>query len=116
MSNWHCDLKAPRVVSEPRWSCHCCNKGNACGTWGPCSATNDHNRGGAGSFTRVGVEAFGFPGCGIEFELLCMGQRLWRQLGLDGIRLELNCIGSSEARASYAAALRDYLQTTRSLV
>ena len=61
-------------------------------------------------FNQVGVEAFGFPGTGIEYELILMGQRLWRQLGLGGIELRLNCIGGSEERNCYSEALRRHFE------
>ena len=61
-------------------------------------------------FNQVGVETFGFPGTGIEYELLLMGQRLWRKLELSGIELHLNCIGGSEERNRYSEALRHHFE------
>ena len=40
-----------------------------------------------------------------------MCARLWQDLGLDGITLELNSVGSSEARARYRAKLVAYLES-----
>jgi ATP phosphoribosyltransferase regulatory subunit HisZ len=45
-------------------------------------------------FHQVGVEAFGFPGPDIDAEQILMGARLWDDLGLDGIALQLNTLGS----------------------
>lgn len=40
-----------------------------------------------------------------------MTARLWRELGIaQHVRLELNSIGSLEARANYRTALIDYLE------
>src|SRR6266702_2017868 len=49
-------------------------------------------------YHTFGVEALGFAGPDIDLEQLTMVGRLWRRLGLSGITLELNTIGSSEER------------------
>lgn len=64
-------------------------------------------------FNQVGVEAFGFPGPDIDAELILMGARLWDDLGLDGIRLEINSLGQSEERAKYRASLIAYFEKYR---
>ncbi|MDR0701701.1 MAG: histidine--tRNA ligase [Azoarcus sp.] len=61
-------------------------------------------------FHQVGVEALGFAGPDIDAELIVMGARLWGQLGLADVRLELNSLGSAEERASHRAALIAYLE------
>ena len=61
-------------------------------------------------FHQVGVEALGFAGPDIDAEHIVMCARLWRALGLEGIRLELNSLGSAEARASYRSKLVSYLE------
>ena len=60
-------------------------------------------------FHQIGVEALGFDGPDIDAEHIVMCARLWRSLGLDGIALELNTLGSSDARARYRARLVQYL-------
>ena len=61
-------------------------------------------------FHQVGVECFGMAGPDIDAELLMMTARLWEQLGLaPHTRLEINSIGSAEARRAYRDALVDYL-------
>lgn len=62
-------------------------------------------------FHQVGVEALGFAGPDIDAEHILMCARLWKALGLDGITLELNSLGSSEARARYRAKLVAYLES-----
>ena len=65
-------------------------------------------------FHQIGVEAFGIATPDIDAELILITARLWRQLGLgDSVELQLNSIGSSEARANYRAALVDYLEDHR---
>lgn len=63
-------------------------------------------------FQQVGVEIFNLPGPDVDAELIAMTWRLWRQLGVaEGVTLQLNTLGSSEARAEYRNALVDYLQS-----
>jgi histidyl-tRNA synthetase len=62
-------------------------------------------------FHQIGVEAFGMAGPDIDAELIFLSARLWRELGIaDHVTLELNSIGSLEARAAYKTALVAYLQ------
>jgi histidyl-tRNA synthetase len=61
-------------------------------------------------FHQVGAEAMGFPGPDVDAEMLLMCARLWNDLGLEGLRLELNSLGSAEERANYRGALVDYLK------
>ncbi|MFU8837332.1 MAG: histidine--tRNA ligase [Thiohalomonadaceae bacterium] len=62
-------------------------------------------------FHQIGVETFGLTGPDIDAELILMTARLWKQLGLDdAVQLQLNSLGSSEARATYRAILVDYLR------
>ncbi len=54
---------------------------------------------------------FGLDGPDVDAELIMMTARLWRELGIaQHVRLELNSIGSLEARANYRTALIDYLE------
>ncbi|MBK8400340.1 histidine--tRNA ligase [Propionivibrio sp.] len=61
-------------------------------------------------FNQVGVESFGFPGPDIDAEQILMGARLWDDLGLEGIRLQLNTLGQAEERASHRAELIAHLE------
>ena len=62
-------------------------------------------------FHQVGVEAFNLPGPDVDAELIVLTWRLWKKLGLaDAVTLQLNSLGSSEARATYRDALVAYLQ------
>jgi histidyl-tRNA synthetase len=61
-------------------------------------------------FHQVGVEALGFPGPDVDAEHMAMCARLWKQLGLDGIALEINTLGSGEARSRYRTRLVQYLE------
>ena len=61
-------------------------------------------------FHQVGVEAMGFPGPDIDAEQIAMCARLWDDLGLDGIRLEINSLGQSDERARHRTELLAYLE------
>ena len=59
-------------------------------------------------FHQIGVEAFGMAGPDIDAELILMTARLWQALGIDGLELQLNTLGSSEERALYRDELVKY--------
>jgi histidyl-tRNA synthetase len=62
-------------------------------------------------FHQIGVEVFNQPGPDIDAELIVLTARLWKKLGIaDAVTLQLNSLGSSEARAAYRDALVIYLQ------
>ncbi|MEA9392470.1 histidine--tRNA ligase [Acerihabitans sp. TG2] len=62
-------------------------------------------------FHQMGVEVFGLMGPDIDAELILLTARMWRALGIDGdVALELNSIGSLEARARYRDALVAFLE------
>lgn len=61
-------------------------------------------------FHQVGVEVFGLDGPDVDAELIMMTARLWRDLGIcDHVHLEINSIGSLDARANYRKALVAFL-------
>lgn len=62
-------------------------------------------------FHQIGVEVFNQPGPDVDAELIVLTARLWKQLGMsEAVTLQLNSLGSSEARARYRDALVAYLQ------
>lgn len=64
-------------------------------------------------FHQIGVEALGFAGPDIDAEHILMCARLWEELGLQDVKLELNSLGSGEERALHRAALIEYLERHR---
>ncbi|HXF66857.1 MAG TPA: histidine--tRNA ligase [Burkholderiales bacterium] len=78
--------------------------------WGPMFRHERPQKGRYRQFHQVGVEALGFTGPDMDAEHLVMCARLWRLLGLDGIALELNTLGSGEARQRYRRRLVKYLE------
>ncbi len=64
-------------------------------------------------FHQFGVETFGIADPDIDAELIILTARLWKRLKLEDIRLELNTLGSNEARTRYREILLDYLNANR---
>jgi histidyl-tRNA synthetase len=61
-------------------------------------------------FHQIGLEVFNLDGPDIDAELIVMTWRLWQALGIrSAVKLELNSLGTSEARARYREALVAYL-------
>jgi histidyl-tRNA synthetase len=52
-------------------------------------------------FHQVGVEALGFSGPDVDAELILLSARLWDDLGLNGIRLQINSLGQLSERAAH---------------
>ncbi|HSP31262.1 MAG TPA: histidine--tRNA ligase [Halomonas sp.] len=68
-------------------------------------------------FHQIGVEAFGFDGPDIDAEVILLSARLWQELGLmEHVTLELNSLGSSEARAAYRDTLVAYFEQHHDLL
>ncbi|MFP1754141.1 histidine--tRNA ligase [Lonsdalea quercina] len=62
-------------------------------------------------FHQLGCEVFGLKGPDIDAEMIMMTARWWRELGIaEHVSLELNSIGSLEARARYREALIAFLE------
>ena len=64
-------------------------------------------------FHQVGVEAFGIETPDLDAELILMCARLWRALGIEGLTLELNSLGTPASRAAYREELTRYLAARR---
>ena len=67
-------------------------------------------------FHQIGVETFGMDTPDIDAELIMISARMWKLLGLENIRLELNTLGTSESRAAYRTVLVEYLTENRELL
>lgn len=62
-------------------------------------------------FHQIGVETFGMQGPDIDIEVILMTARIWRELGLLDLELQLNTLGTAEERAVYRDRLVAYLKT-----
>ncbi|WP_284047056.1 histidine--tRNA ligase [Halomonas llamarensis] len=68
-------------------------------------------------FHQVGVETYGFDGPDIDAEVILLSARLWQELGLaEHVTLELNSLGSSEARSAYRDTLVAYFEQHRDVL
>ena len=65
-------------------------------------------------FHQFDVEAMGYEGPDVDAELIIMSARLWKRLGIDRIRLEINSLGVTESRAGYRDALVEYFNGVKS--
>ena len=75
---------------------------------GPMFRHERPQRGRYRQFHQFGVEALGFAGPDIDVEIIVMGQRLWDELGLRGVHLEINSLGQAAERAAHREALVEY--------
>jgi histidyl-tRNA synthetase len=61
-------------------------------------------------FHQIDVEALGFEGPDVDAEMILMSARLWRRLGIGGLSLHLNSLGTPESRATYRSKLVEYFR------
>ena len=62
-------------------------------------------------FHQFGLETFGIASADIDAEVILLTAQLWEAFGItDHVRLELNSLGSNEARAQYRDALIAFLE------
>ena len=80
----------------------------------PCSATRPRRRVATGSSGRWTSRRSAAPGPDIDAELIALGARLWQRLGITGLKLELNSLGTPESRREYRAHLVEYLRAHES--
>jgi histidyl-tRNA synthetase len=61
-------------------------------------------------FDQIGAEALGYGGAEVDAELILMACALWKEIGLEGVRLELNSLGQPEERSAHRKALITHLE------
>ncbi|MEE9325732.1 MAG: histidine--tRNA ligase [Cocleimonas sp.] len=59
-------------------------------------------------FYQAGIETYGIAGPDVDAEVIAIAARLWKELGFKNVRLEINSLGSSEARQAYREVLIKY--------
>ncbi|MBN2648087.1 MAG: histidine--tRNA ligase [Thiotrichales bacterium] len=67
-------------------------------------------------FHQFGVEVFGLSDPQIDAELILLSARLWEQLGLENLQLQINSLGSNQARVAYRQILVAYFEQHQSLL
>ncbi len=83
-------------------------------TTGPMFRRERPQRGRYRQFHQFDVEALGYEGPDVDAELIVMSARIWQTLEIDRVALQLNTLGSPEARAAYRARLVDYFSGVKS--
>ncbi len=83
---------------------------------GPMFRRERPQRGRTRQFHQFGIEALGFAGPDIDAEVILMAKRLFDDLGVADLRLELNSIGQPAERALHRVALIDYLEANDQLL
>lgn len=61
-------------------------------------------------FHQVGGEVFGVAAAELDAEMIIMTGRLFRELGLDEVKLQINSLGTPHSRAAHRQALIAYLR------
>ncbi len=82
-------------------------------TAGPMFRYEKPQKGRYRQFHQFDVEALGYDGPDVDAELIIMSARMWRQLEISQIRLEINSLGVPESRARYREALVDYFNSVK---
>jgi histidyl-tRNA synthetase len=77
---------------------------------GPMFRHERPQRGRYRQFHQIGAEAMGFAGAEVDAELILLADALWKELGLQDVRLEINSLGQPEERKLHRAALISYLE------
>ncbi|EDM83936.1 MULTISPECIES: histidine--tRNA ligase [unclassified Limnobacter] len=83
---------------------------------GPVFRHERPQRGRYRQFHQLDVEALGFAGPDIDAELIVMLSRLWREMGLEDVRLEINCLGEAPERLAHRQALITYFEANAELL
>ena len=76
---------------------------------GPMFRHENVQRGRNRQFYQIVAEVFGLPGPDVDAELILLLARMWETLGLSGLRLEINSLGTPESRLAYREKLLAYL-------
>lgn len=114
------DRNGDSLTLRPEGTASCVRAGNEHGLlynqqqrlWymGPMFRHERPQKGRYRQFHQFGVETFGLAGPDIDVEVILMTARLWQKFGMaDKVSLEINSLGSSEARANYRDALVAFL-------
>ena len=83
---------------------------------GPMFRHERPQRGRYRQFHQIGAEALGFHGPEVDAELILLADALWKELGLQQVRLEINSLGQPAERNAHRAALIAYLEQNQALL
>lgn len=118
IGSWKIDRNGDSLSMRPEGTASCVRAGIQHGLlhnqqqriWytGPMFRHERPQKGRYRQFYQAGIETYGIATPDIDAEVIAVGARLWKQLGLKGIKLQLNTLGSDEARQQYRDVLIDY--------
>jgi histidyl-tRNA synthetase len=77
---------------------------------GPMFRHENVQKGRQRQFHQIGCEAFGFDGPDVDAEQIVLLARLWRELGIVDVELQINSIGDADERAQYRQTLIQYFE------
>jgi histidyl-tRNA synthetase len=114
------DRNGDSLTLRPEGTASCVRAGNEHGLlynqerrlWytGPMFRHERPQKGRYRQFHQFGVETFGMASADIDAEVILLSARLWKALGIEQhVELQLNSLGSNEARARYKEALVEFL-------
>lgn len=114
------DRNGDSLTLRPEGTASCVRAGNEHGLlynqerrlWytGPMFRHERPQKGRYRQFHQFGVETFGIASADADAELILLSARLWKALGIDThVQLQLNSLGSNEARALYKQTLVEFL-------
>jgi len=67
-------------------------------------------------FNQFGVEAVGSVDPALDAEVIALGYTFYTEVGLRGVRVEINSVGTAEVRAAFRSKLLSYLEPKRKLL
>jgi len=67
-------------------------------------------------FHQIGAEAFGFESPEVDAEQIVLLARLWRELGIADVELQINSIGDADERLAYRQTLITYFELHAALL
>ena len=77
---------------------------------GPMFRHENVQKGRQRQFHQIGCEAFGFEAAEVDAEQIILLARLWRELGITDVELQINSIGDSDERLAYRQTLIAYFE------
>ncbi len=114
------DRNGDSLTLRPEGTASCVRAGNEHGLlynqqqrlWymGPMFRHERPQKGRYRQFHQFGVEAYGLDGPDIDVEVILLSARLWKAFGISNhVKLQINSLGSNEARQAYRDALIAFL-------
>lgn len=120
MYSWTDELNSDRLTLRPEGTAGCVravvehsltyNGPQRLWYTGPMFRHENVQKGRQRQFHQIGVEAFGFDGPDVDAEQIILLARLWRELGIADVELQLNTIGDAAERQYYRQALIAYFE------